>query len=103
MPSQDVWKYTPVSYRTSALRGRCPALTPLLQLITPSRTSGTADHVRSLDDLLCMVVCGGGVGWGVDWVGVRKGVGCPCPPIRNDVVTPRHLFRLEMTFLLSEG
>ena len=50
-PSQDVWKFTIVSYRTSALWGRCPALTPLLQLITPSRASGTADHVRSLDDL----------------------------------------------------
>ena len=49
-PSQDVWKFTPVSYRTSALWGRCPALTPLLQLITPSRASGTADHVRSLVD-----------------------------------------------------
>ena len=49
-PSQDVWKFTPVSYRTSALWGRCPALTPLLQLITPSRASSTADHVRSLDD-----------------------------------------------------
>ena len=24
MPSQDVWKFTPVSYRTSALWGRCP-------------------------------------------------------------------------------
>ena len=59
---------------------------------------GIADHVRSLDDLLCMVVCGGGVGWGVDGVGVRKRVGCPCPPIRNDVVTPHHLFCLEMTF-----
>ena len=51
MPYQDVWKFTPVSYRTSALWGRCPALTPLLQLITPSRVLGTADHVRSLDDL----------------------------------------------------
>ena len=51
MPSQDVWKFTPVSYRTSALLGCCPALTPLLQLIIPSRASGTADHVRSLDDL----------------------------------------------------
>ena len=36
-PSQDVWKFT-------------PALTLLLQLITPSRASGTADRVRSLDD-----------------------------------------------------
>ena len=51
MPPQDVWKFTPVSYRTSALWGRCPALTPLLQLITSSRASGTADHVQSLDDL----------------------------------------------------
>ena len=32
------------------LRGRCPALTSLFQLITPSRALGTADHVRSLDD-----------------------------------------------------
>ena len=21
-------------------------------------------------------------------------VGCPCPPVRNDIVTPRHLFYL---------
>ena len=41
----DVWKFTPVTYRTSALWGRCPALTPLLHLITPSRASCTADHV----------------------------------------------------------
>ena len=52
MPSQDIRKFTPVSYRISALWGRCPALTPPLQLITPSRESGTADHVQSLDDLL---------------------------------------------------
>ena len=25
--------------------------------------------------------------------GVRLGVGGPCPPIRNDIVTPRHLLR----------
>ena len=31
--------------------------------------------------------------WGVEgMVGVRLGVGCPCPPIRNDIVTPRLLF-----------
>ena len=28
--------------------------------------------------------------WG--WVGVWMGVGCPCPPVCNDIVTPRHLF-----------
>ena len=42
----DVRKFTPVSYRTSVLWGRYPALLQLFQLITPSRASGTADHVR---------------------------------------------------------
>ena len=28
-----------------------------------------------------------GVGFGV-WMRVE----CPCPPVRNDIVTPRHLF-----------
>ena len=51
MPPQDVWKFPPVFYRTSALWGRCPALTPPSYWINPSRASGTADHVRSLDDL----------------------------------------------------
>ena len=43
MPTQDIRKFT--------LCSRCPALTQLLQLITPSMASGTADHLRSLDDL----------------------------------------------------
>ena len=30
--------------------------------------------------------------WKGGWVGM--GVGSPCPPIRNDIVTPRHLFTL---------
>ena len=33
----DVWKFTLVFYRTSALWGRCPALNPLSQQIIPSR------------------------------------------------------------------
>ena len=33
---------------------------------------------------LCMFVCGLGVGVGI-------GVGRPCPPVHNDIVTPRHL------------
>ena len=37
---------------------------------------------------LCMFVYG--VGFGV-WIGV----GCPCPPVRNDIVTPRHLFHVQ--------
>ena len=32
--TNGVWKFTPLSYRTSALWGRCPALTPLLHWIT---------------------------------------------------------------------
>ena len=35
---------------TSGNSPLCPALTPLLQQITPSRALGTADHVRSLND-----------------------------------------------------
>ena len=31
--------------------GCCLALNPFLHLVTPSRALGTADHVRSLDDL----------------------------------------------------
>ena len=44
------------------------------------------EHFRSF---LCMCGCGKG-----GWVGrgVWMGVGRPCPPVRNDIVTPRHLF-----------
>ena len=44
-------KLTPVSYRTLALLGCCPALTLFFQLFPPSRVSGIAEHVQSLDDL----------------------------------------------------
>ena len=27
------------------------------------------------------------------------GVGCPCQPVRNDIVTPRHLFSLNLTLI----
>ena len=30
--------------------------------------------------------------WG--WVGVWMGVGCPSPPVRNNIVTQHHLFNL---------
>ena len=36
---------------------------------------------------LCLCWKGVWVGWGV-WMGVGR----PCPPIRNNSVTPRHLF-----------
>ena len=32
-------------------------------------------------------------GWGAR--GVKMGVGCPCPPVRNDMVTPRNLFLIN--------
>ena len=48
--------------------------------------------------LYCLCVCRRRVG-GV--VGLRLGVGCPCQPVRNDIVTPRHLFRYNV-FLLSK-
>ena len=35
-----------------------------------------------------------GLCWEGGWVGhgVWIRFGCPCPPVRNDIVTPRHLF-----------
>ena len=33
---------------------------------------------------VCLSVCGG--------CGMWMGLGCPCPPVRNDIVTPRYLF-----------
>ena len=39
--------------------------------------------------LVCVLVVGA-------WHGVWMGVGCPCPPIRNDIATPRHLFFLVL-------
>ena len=45
-----------------------------------------AQVLRGFGYFLCMFVSGGGGGWGVD------GVGYPCPPVRNDIVTSRHLF-----------
>ena len=88
---KDVRNFCPcVLYRTSVLWGRCPALTLLHQLIAPSRVLGTADHVQSLDDQVCMFMWMG--------IGVWMGVGCPCPPVRNDIVTPRHLFPIRAVF-----
>ena len=40
-----------------------------------------------------------GVG-GVVWV--RLGVGCPCPPVPNDIVTPRHLFSRLALFHMAD-
>ena len=37
-----------------------------------------------------VLVCGKGVE-------IRLGVGCPCPPVRYDIVTPRHLFSISVS------
>ena len=34
---------------------------------------------------------------------MRLGVGCPCPPVRNDIVTPRHLFLFNSCLILHLG
>ena len=41
-----------------------------------------------------------GLSWEGGWVGhwVWMGVSCPCPPVRNDIVTPRHLFLRTRNF-----
>ena len=75
-------------YRTSSPSGPLPCFFSLQFTIMQSRATGIADHILPLGDLLCMCLC-----WKGRWVGrwVWIGVGCPCPPVRNDIVTPRHL------------
>ena len=45
---------------------------------------------------LCLWVC---IGWARVWMGVV----CSCPPVRNDIVTPRHLFNASSRASLYEG
>ena len=49
LPRGNMWSLIPVALLCMIVnwseRGRCPALTPLLQLITSSNTSGTNDHM----------------------------------------------------------
>ena len=52
---------------------------------------------------VCVCVLEGS--WGCGWaVGVRLGVGCRCPPVRNDIVTPRLLLffvkQISVLFLI---
>ena len=75
------------------------ASTQLYMRLCPSarqsvrRSVGSGDRVEKWGNwrfryYLCMFEY-----WG--WVGVWMGVGCPCPPVHNDIVTPRHLFNLR--------
>ena len=34
---------------------------------------------------------------------MRLGVGCPCPPVRNDIVTPCHLFQNRHPYFCNFG
>ena len=44
----------------------------------------------------CLYLC-----WEGGWVGrwVWMGVGCPCPPVHNNVVTPRHLLNTSIALI----
>ena len=44
--------------------------------------------------LHCVFVC-----VSVGGVEVRLGVGCPCPPVRNDIMTPCHLLFFYFFFI----
>ena len=85
LPSQNGRTYiifTPVSYRISTLWGGCPALTELLQLITPSKGIG----YRWPCAILWWLV---GVEWpvlGVDSTGARCGWMRPCGNGDNTMV-----------------
>ena len=47
--------------------------------------------------IVCVWVCECVVGVVGGGVGVRLGVGCPCPPFRNNIVTTHHLFLVADT------
>ena len=57
--------------------GPLPCSHPIILKQQQSRARGTADHTRSFDDLICMFV-------------LLMGVGCPCLPVCNNIVTPLH-------------
>ena len=86
----------PHSHPTQMLKKHLKRLLPHFSTRGHGRTDGRTDKVSYRVALaatknehsgyfLSMFVYG--VGFGV-WMRV----GCPCPPVRNDIVTPRHLF-----------
>ena len=48
--------------------------------------------------IVCVCVCECVAGMVGSGVGVMLGVGCPCLPIRNNIVTPHHLFCLYTVY-----
>ena len=71
---------------TQLYKRLCPSVGPSVRRsVRPSvREHESKNGKTSVLDTSC--VCLSVVCWG--WVGV----GGPCPPVRNDIVTPRHLF-----------
>ena len=66
---------------TQLYRRLCPSVCPLVRRSIHRVEKWKNERFRFF---LCMIVCGVGI-----WV--QMGVGCPCSPIRNNIVTPRHL------------
>ena len=70
----------------------CPCPPVRNDIVTPRHLLDAFSHLykrlcpsERFTYFLCMFVC-------VLGVGVRPGIGCPCPPVRNDIVTLRHLY-----------
>ena len=68
--------------------------TQLYKRLCPSVRRSVCQHESksgktSVFEAFCVSLC-----WKGGWVGrwVLMGVGCPNPPVRNDIATPRHLF-----------
>ena len=68
---------------------------PLVTLELKTRKTRIYDAAVGI---VCVLVCWKGVE-GV--VGVRLGVGCPCPPLRNDIVNLHHLYA-QLSILSSD-
>ena len=75
---------------TQLYKRLCPSVRPLVRpLVRHARVENAKTRIYDAAvAIVCVLVCWRGVG-GV--FGVRLGVGCPYPPVRNDIVTPRHL------------
>ena len=69
----------------------CPAVRPSVG--SGHRVEKWGNRRFTFRYYLCMFEC-----W--LWVGLWMGVGCPCPPVRNDIVTPCHLFLFLFPFSL---
>ena len=71
-----------IFFLTQLYKRLCPSVGPS---VGPSVRHGDRVENERFRCFMCKFEC-----W--RWVGVWMGVGCPCPPVRNDIVTPCHLF-----------